>query len=166
MTIRILSEPAAAPELLHLLATDLGVCEVCFDSEAICAIRFVDDAKRSSEQQSLPEDWLAAIRAAARGEVIRCEVPVRLSGTPFQLKVWQAIARIPHGKTVDYSQLAHTAGVPNAIRAVGSACASNPVALLIPCHRVLRKDGALGGYAWGIERKRRLLHAETKKPLA
>jgi len=79
------------------------------------------------------------------------------TGTPFQFEVWQALMRIPQGCTLSYSQLASMAGRPTAVRAVASAAARNPIALLIPCHRILRADGAIGNYRWGHERKRDLL---------
>ncbi len=81
-------------------------------------------------------------------------------GTPFQQRVWQAVQAVPAGKTVTYEELAHAIGAPKAYRAVANALGANPISYFIPCHRVLRKDGSLGGYAWGIERKKALLAAE------
>jgi len=82
------------------------------------------------------------------------------NGSPFQTKVWAALARIPFGTTVSYQQLAQTIGSPRAVRAVGTACGQNPFALLIPCHRVIRTDGSLGGFAYGLEVKQALLDFE------
>ncbi len=82
-------------------------------------------------------------------------------GTPFQQQVWSALRQIPAGKTVSYQVLAERIGSPRAVRAVAGACAANPIAVLIPCHRVLRSDGGLSGYRWGVERKRALLEAES-----
>lgn len=92
-------------------------------------------------------------------------VPVRLAprGTNFQVKVWQALLAIPSGAVTTYAAIARAIGQPGAARAVGGACAANPIALLIPCHRVLRGTGALGGYAWGPERKRALLAWEAAR---
>lgn len=82
-------------------------------------------------------------------------------GTPFQHQVWSALRQIPAGKTVSYQVLAERIGAPRAVRAVAGACAANPIAVLIPCHRVLRSDGGMSGYRWGVERKRALLEAES-----
>lgn len=90
----------------------------------------------------------------------RFDVPMSLSGTPFQLDVWRALVAIPHGHTTSYSQLARAAGRPAAIRAAGSANGANPIAILVPCHRVIGSNGSLTGYAGGLERKRALLQLE------
>jgi len=90
------------------------------------------------------------------------ELPVEVRATDFQWRAWRAMREIPPGETRSYSELAAMAGHPKASRAVGTACARNPVCLLIPCHRVVRADGSIGNYAWGIERKARLLRAEAR----
>ena len=88
------------------------------------------------------------------------DVPIRLEGTPFQREVWEAIRAIPQGETLSYSDLAAAVGRPRAVRAVGAATGANPVSILVPCHRVVGSNGALTGYAGGLERKRRLLEHE------
>ncbi|WP_288370084.1 methylated-DNA--[protein]-cysteine S-methyltransferase [uncultured Marinobacter sp.] len=88
-------------------------------------------------------------------------IPLSPKGTVFQKEVWQALLRIPAGTTVSYSELARMLGRPKATRAVATACAANKLAVVIPCHRVVRSDGSLGGYRWGIERKRALLNLEA-----
>ncbi len=93
-------------------------------------------------------------------------LPLDLRGTAFQLRVWQALRAIPRGKTVSYSQLAREMGIPNATRAVARACATNRVALVVPCHRVVGASGSLTGYRWGVERKRQLLIAEGAQTAA
>lgn len=95
-----------------------------------------------------------------RGNRIRFELPFSLRGTPFQQRVWAELARIPYGKTWSYQELAKRVGSPAAVRAVGSANARNPVCIFIPCHRVVRSSGELGGYAGGVENKARLLELE------
>jgi methylated-DNA-[protein]-cysteine S-methyltransferase len=87
-------------------------------------------------------------------------LPMNFVGTDFQKRVWQEIARIPFGKNLSYSELAKNAGAPKAIRAAGTATGRNPLSIIVPCHRVLTKDGAIGGYAGGLDRKRHLLKLE------
>ena len=89
------------------------------------------------------------------------DIPLDLRATAFQWKVWEALRAIPRGATRSYRQVAQAIGRPRAVRAVARACATNPVAVLIPCHRVVRTDGALGGYRWGMERKKTLLKTEA-----
>jgi AraC family transcriptional regulator of adaptative response/methylated-DNA-[protein]-cysteine methyltransferase len=93
-----------------------------------------------------------------RGQEVKLPLDVR--GTDFQLKVWTALQQIPIGSTRSYSEVAAIIGEPTAVRAVANACGSNPVPLIIPCHRVIRKDGSLGGYGLGLPRKRALLAKE------
>ena len=90
-------------------------------------------------------------------------IDVELNGTPFQRRVWDALRRIPRGETRTYAQIAREVGAPAAVRAVGSACGANPVALAVPCHRAVRTDGGLGGYAWGLPRKKLLLELEKRR---
>ncbi len=95
------------------------------------------------------------------GTLARFELPLDLQGTPFQRSVWQALLRIPSGRTCSYGELARRVGAPAAVRAVGAAVGRNPASLVVPCHRVLGADGSLNGYAGGIERKRALLALEA-----
>ena len=88
------------------------------------------------------------------------DLPLDVRGTAFQQRVWRALQQIPVGKTVSYAEVAKRIGAPKAVRAVASACAANPIAVAIPCHRVVRKGGGLSGYRWGVERKRALLKRE------
>ena len=90
-------------------------------------------------------------------------MPVDLVGTAFQVRVWEALRGIPLGATRTYTDVAREIGAPTAVRAVASACAANTVALAVPCHRVLRRDGSLGGYRWGVEVKAGLLAAEARE---
>ncbi len=89
------------------------------------------------------------------------DLPLNLKATSFQREVWRALQAIPYGSTRSYTEIARALGRPAASRAVARACAANPAAILIPCHRVVRSDGSLGGYRWGIERKRALLERES-----
>jgi AraC family transcriptional regulator of adaptative response/methylated-DNA-[protein]-cysteine methyltransferase len=108
--------------------------------------------------------YLVALAAHLSGQEVKFPLDVR--GTDFQLRVWAALRHIPRGETRAYSDVALMVGEPKAVRAVANACASNPVPLIIPCHRVIRKDGSLGGYALGVDRKRALLSAEGALPAA
>jgi AraC family transcriptional regulator of adaptative response/methylated-DNA-[protein]-cysteine methyltransferase len=103
------------------------------------------------------------LSAAVRGERDATDLPLDLAGTAFQLRVWAALRAIPLGETRTYSEVAQEIGAPSAVRAVASACAANEVALTVPCHRVLRKDGSMGGYRWGVDVKEKLLAAEHRK---
>src|SRR5438477_561598 len=103
------------------------------------------------------------VRAFIAGEGSLARVPVDIRGTVFQRRVWEALRRIPRGETRTYSEIARAIGAPAAVRAVGSACGANPVALVVPCHRAVRADGGLGGYAWGLPVKKRLLEIEKRR---
>ena len=92
---------------------------------------------------------------------IGLDLPLDIRGTAFQQRVWQALQEIPVGATVSYAEIAQRIGAPRAVRAVAGACAANNLAVVIPCHRVVRNDGSLSGYAWGLERKRVLLDREA-----
>jgi len=89
------------------------------------------------------------------------DLPLDIRGTAFQQRVWQALRAIPVGETLSYADLAQRIGAPSAVRAVAGACAANRLAVAVPCHRIVRTDGALSGYRWGVERKRALLNAEA-----
>jgi AraC family transcriptional regulator of adaptative response/methylated-DNA-[protein]-cysteine methyltransferase len=107
--------------------------------------------------------WAQALRAQVDGLKPSSLVPLDVQATAFQWRVWQELRRIPFGRTRTYSQVASAIGSPRATRAVARACATNPAALAIPCHRVVREDGGLGGYRWGLERKEELLKREAAR---
>jgi len=104
--------------------------------------------------------WVAEVVAHLDGRQAHLDLPLDIRATAFQRRVWEALRKIPYGSTRSYSQIARAVGNTKATRAVARACASNPVAVVIPCHRVVREDGDLGGYRWGEERKRALLEQE------
>jgi AraC family transcriptional regulator of adaptative response/methylated-DNA-[protein]-cysteine methyltransferase len=155
----------AATPLGHLLvaATARGVCSVRLgDSEAELEAglreEFSEAELRRDDNGLRP--WITALVAYLDGEQPALALPVDVQATAFQWRVWQELRAIPYGQTRSYSEIARLIGRPRAARAVAQACASNPVALVIPCHRVVREDGNLGGYRWGIERKEQLLAQE------
>jgi len=104
--------------------------------------------------------WVEEIVARTEGSAPRRELPLDLQATAFQRRVWQELQRIPRGTTRTYSQIARAVGKPRAVRAVARACATNPVSIVVPCHRVVRADGNLAGYRWGLSRKEKLLERE------
>jgi AraC family transcriptional regulator of adaptative response/methylated-DNA-[protein]-cysteine methyltransferase len=107
-------------------------------------------------------EWINLILEHLKGKNPKLDLPLAVSFTPFQGKVWEKLREIPYGSTCSYLEVALAVGNPKGARAVARACASNPVALLIPCHRVVRGNGELGGYRWGLERKRTLLEREQE----
>ena len=113
--------------------------------------------RRNSAQLS---SWVRAIVKHLAGRQPHLELPLDIRATAFQRRVWEALQRIPYGKTCSYSEIARQLGLPRAARAVARACATNPVSVVIPCHRVTREDGGLGGYRWGLARKQKLLDDE------
>jgi AraC family transcriptional regulator of adaptative response/methylated-DNA-[protein]-cysteine methyltransferase len=144
-------------------------------TRGICAILLGDDPEPLLRdlQDRFPKAQLIGADAAFEQQVAQVvglieapslglQLPLDVRGTAFQERVWQALREIPPGSTVSYAELAARIGAPKAVRAVGSACGANPLAVAIPCHRVLRSDGALSGYRWGLERKRALLLREAQ----
>src|SRR3984885_4368279 len=109
------------------------------------------------------EGWVGKILAHVRGREPNLDLPTDVQATAFQRRVWEELRKIPYGTTRTYSQVARAIGKPTAIRAVARACATNPVSVVVPCHRVLREDGNLAGYRWGLERKQALLEHESAK---
>lgn len=141
-----------------IAATDKGVCRLSFDEdEAALRARF---PHAELTPASLDEPWIAAALAAIEAPSRATDVPLDVAGTAFQEAVWAALRRIPPGETRSYAQIAAEVGRPAATRAAGSANGANCVAVLIPCHRVVRSDGSAGGYAYGTTRKQALLERE------
>lgn len=154
-------------------AGDLGLALVACTARGVCAVLLGDDAVALQEelrrrfsaaelrQDEAVRDQLEAVLATLQGHSPHVEFTLALQGTAFQARVWAALRAIPRGQTRTYGQLATDLGVPKAVRAVAQACAANPVAVLVPCHRVLGADGLLTGYRWGVARKQALLNAES-----
>ena len=107
--------------------------------------------------------WLSKVLEYLNGKTPRVDLPLDLQATAFQWRVWEELRRIPLGETRSYQDIAKSIGKPKAVRAVAGACAGNHVALVIPCHRVIREDQSLGGYRWGLERKEALLQRERER---
>jgi AraC family transcriptional regulator of adaptative response/methylated-DNA-[protein]-cysteine methyltransferase len=153
--------------LLMMAATDRGVCFAQFGtSEAALRRELAAEFPRAALAPSARatsaelEAWVRAFEAHLGGDAPRPELPLDLRGTAFQIRVWRFLLGIGAGEVRSYTEVAAGIGAPRAVRAAASACAANRIAVLVPCHRVLRGDGGLGGYRWGLERKRALLDRE------
>lgn len=157
---------------------NLGILLVATTSTGICAVKlgdrpetlintFLSEFKQASiiQDDLILKPWIEKIIKLTEGINYDQNFPLDIHGTIFQQKVWQTLKCIPYGETRTYQEIAKSINKPNATRAIGSACGANPVALIIPCHRVIRSDGKLGGYRWGIERKQQLIAQEGKKLL-
>ncbi|MDE3093049.1 MAG: bifunctional DNA-binding transcriptional regulator/O6-methylguanine-DNA methyltransferase Ada [Acidobacteriota bacterium] len=153
--------------------TRLGVVLAAATARGVCAVRIGPDEEALESELSAEfpravierddeglRELSECIELAARGQDTTA-LPLDLAGTAFQLRVWRELLDIPLGTTLTYAQVAERIGAPRAVRAVGSACGANPAALLVPCHRVVRRDGSLGGYRWGLEVKAALLDLES-----
>ncbi len=146
--------------------TERGICMVGLgESEDKLTQELASDYPAAQIQHAEGEAhaWVSAILDYLNGRAPSLDLPLDVQATAFQWQVWQALQAIPAGSTRTYNELAEAIGHPRAARAVGNACANNPVSLVIPCHRAIREDGSLGGYRWGLERKKRLLAQERER---
>jgi AraC family transcriptional regulator of adaptative response/methylated-DNA-[protein]-cysteine methyltransferase len=148
---------------LLIATTERGVCSVRFGENDAALLR---EFKRDFEAAEIHRDdeglkpLAAQLKQLLSGASAASTIPIDIQGTAFQQLVWETLRRIPRGETRSYAEVAQTIGRPKAVRAVANACASNPVALVVPCHRVVQKNGSLTGYRWGVKRKARLLEKE------
>ena len=143
-------------------ATRKGICAILLGSNRE---RLIADLRQSFPQaQASGNDELARhvvhVVAMIETPAETADLPLDLNGSDFEIKVWQALRAIPAGKTMSYSELAEHIGMKGAAKDVGEACAANRIAIAVPCHRILRKDGSISGYRWGVHRKRALLERE------
>lgn len=177
MTPRKLRDGAAGIQITCATTeSPLGKMLVAATAKGICTIAFGDDDRELLAElhdrfphadvthQDMASGWLAQaiqfIASQTTEHPLAAGFPLDVRATAFQQRVWKALQEIPRGETRSYSRLAEEIGSPAATRAVARACATNPVAVIVPCHRVIGKDGSLTGYRWGTERKQRLLAAE------
>ena len=183
MTPKTYQKHGLATEIVYSIVTcDLGYLLVATTDKGICAVKIGDqlslalrDRKKDLIETLIQEfdratiihddlnckDWLESILNLIAGKEAHHDLPLDIRGTSFQQQVWQELQKIPYGETRTYGEIANNLGKPKATRAIGNACGANPVALIIPCHRVVRSDGSLGGYRWGIKCKQKLLDRET-----
>lgn len=146
-------------------ATDKGICAIELGDDPDALVRDLERRfvnARLIGGDSDFEQWVAMVVGFIEAPGTGLDLPLDVRGTAFQQRVWRALREIPAGATASYADIAARIGSPKAVRAVASACGSNPVAVAIPCHRVVRRDGALSGYRWGVERKRALLEKEAR----
>ena len=153
-----------------MAATDRGVCFAQFGDSCEKLRRQLQREfpravlRQYDDNSSLRlEQWIDALNAYIQNRQPRPELPLDLQGTAFQIKVWEFLLSLGDGDVMSYSELARAINKPGAARAAASACGANRIAVLVPCHRILRGDGGLGGYRWGLERKRALLDAERAR---
>jgi AraC family transcriptional regulator of adaptative response/methylated-DNA-[protein]-cysteine methyltransferase len=166
LLIRYATSPSPLGRLLAA-ATDTGICAILFarnDAELLADLR-----QRFNKAQLVPAkgntgwlaDALAFVLSQTTEHPLAATFPLDVRATAFQQRVWRALQQVPRGQTRSYSALARSLGSPTAARAVAAACAANPVALAIPCHRAIAQDGSLAGYRWGLDRKQKILAAES-----
>jgi AraC family transcriptional regulator of adaptative response/methylated-DNA-[protein]-cysteine methyltransferase len=153
--------------LMMIGATDRGICFLQFGETDRELVTELEHQFPAAAVQPMPDtykqqfdSWIAALNRHLRGLEPQLDLPLDVRGTAFQLIVWRYLQKLPYGEVRSYSEVATAIGKPSAARAVARACATNPIGLLIPCHRVVRGTGELGGYRWGMQRKRVLLDTE------
>ena len=149
---------------LLVAATERGICRIALGAAPRTlegALRAEFPAADVTPDRGVLKPWLATLVGYLDGHEPHLDLPLDVRATAFQRRVWEELRKIPYGTTRSYSAVARAIGRPGATRAVARACASNPAALIVPCHRVVREDGSLGGYRWGVERKRALLEREA-----
>jgi len=149
-----------------IAATDRGVCSIQFarsDGELIEGLKREFPFAVCKADEGGLQAWIAALLLKMTGKELNAALPLDIRATAFQRRVWTYLQSIPFGATQSYKQVAREIGQPSASRAVARACATNPVAVAIPCHRVVREDGNISGYRWGVERKRTLLELEQRR---
>jgi AraC family transcriptional regulator of adaptative response/methylated-DNA-[protein]-cysteine methyltransferase len=171
--LRRAADPAGGDITYATAPTTLGTILVARRRDGICALLLGEsrqrlerelgaafpDHERTADEDALLPDLLSAVAIVERPWTAFSS-PLSIGGTAFQRRAWSAVREIPPGKTASYAEIAQKIGAPSALRAVAGACAANVLAIAIPCHRVLRSNGALSGYRWGLERKRELLQRE------
>ena len=176
MTPRIYQKGGKGMEIFYTIAdcylgkmlvakTEKGVCSVTFgDNEEVLNEKLCEEFPHASisEDTANLRESIAAILDHLAGKTKQLDLPLDLQATAFQMQVWELLRKIPFGETLSYKQVAEKLGNPKAVRAVARACATNRVAVVIPCHRVIGTNGSLSGYRWGIERKKQLLDSEKQ----
>jgi AraC family transcriptional regulator of adaptative response/methylated-DNA-[protein]-cysteine methyltransferase len=161
------------PMTFEIAHSEFASIFCAYDQGVLCYLGFADnsdDARKSLEKVIPNREFMESDKAGAidllniiRNKDTNTPIKVKLIGSDFQIKVWRELLNIPMGEFQTYSDIASAIGSENAVRAVASAIGANPVSIFIPCHRVIRLDGSLGGYMWGLENKRKLIDFETEE---
>lgn len=165
ITIRYTSVPNSLGQVLVAM-TQKGICQLTVDDTVEPQ---VEHLRKNFPHAEIIEDknafieMLPVVLKFIDHPTADIPIPLDIHGTPFQLLVWQALGKTRPGETITYSELAHKIGKPSAVRAVANANGANKIAILIPCHRIIRSDGNLGGYRWGLKRKQMLLNREKQQ---
>jgi len=162
MTIRFAVAECSLGSIL-VAETDKGICAVYLGDDPDRLARDLQDRYKNANFAPADKSFatrVAQVIAFVEAPRLGLRLPLDIRGTAFQQRVWDALTRVPAGTVATYAEIAQTIGAPRAVRAVAQACAANPVAVAIPCHRIVRTDGALSGYRWGVERKKALLERE------
>jgi len=153
-----------------MAATDRGVCFAQFGSDGASLLEKLQSEFPRAQLQAYQghtgpqlDEWIDALNRYIQNKRPRPDIPLDLQGTAFQIKVWEFLLSLEEGDVISYSELAQGIDRPKAVRAAASACGANRIAVLVPCHRILRADGGLGGYRWGLQRKRALLDGERAR---
>jgi AraC family transcriptional regulator, regulatory protein of adaptative response / methylated-DNA-[protein]-cysteine methyltransferase len=141
--------------------SEKGICAILFGDDADAVVRDLRDRYPAATLSAGDKGVLAKVIRLVENPASSFDFPLDPQGTEFQRQVWAALRKIPAGKTASYLDVAKRIGMADAVRAVAQACAANPIAVAIPCHRVVKSDGRISGYRWGVERKRRLLNREA-----
>ncbi|MCW5313973.1 bifunctional DNA-binding transcriptional regulator/O6-methylguanine-DNA methyltransferase Ada [Nostoc sp. KVJ3] len=176
MTPKTYQQAGKTLSIVYAIAPcSLGYLLVATTDKGICAVKLGDEADKLEHiliqefhqayiirDDRTHKDWIQAILDLIAGDETHLDLPLDVRGTAFQKQVWQALQKIPYSETRTYTDIARDIAKPKAVRAVGNACGANPIAIIVPCHRVLRSDGSIGGYRWGLERKQKLLLQESK----
>lgn len=147
-----------------MAVSEIGICGIVLGDDPNALARELQDRFPQAERiggDSELERWFAKVVGFFEAPAIGLGLPLDMRGTAFQQRVWQALQQVPPGANVSYMEIANRIGAPKVVRAVARACAANTLAVAIPCHRIVRSDGALSGYRWSVERKSELLRRES-----
>jgi len=165
LTIRFAAGECSLGSIV-VAASDRGICAILLGDDPDALVRELEDRFPNATLRAGEagfEEWVAKVVGFVEEPRTGLDLPLDVRGTAFQRRVWQALREVPAGSTTSYADIAKRIGAPRAARAVAQACAANPAAVAIPCHRIVRQDGGLSGYRWGVERKRALLERETAR---
>lgn len=160
VTVELAAGAAGEEESVGYYESPIGLIEVTGDATAVHAVYFVESKGHEEKPSSLITEAIDQLKAYFTGSRETFDLPVAVRGTDFQLQVWRYLVTIPYGRTMTYGEVAQAIGRPDAVRAVGAANGQNPVSIILPCHRVVGRDGALTGYGGGLWRKEWLLKHE------